>query len=242
MKPQVLKSAACALILGVLAMWQTASAQQKIDIVFVDHLTAGLIEQDVFVEKEPGSGLIYRVLPGEQDKYLDAPVYKSTIPHKHDPFNAVNAGPCAKGEPLGMTLREWLGGRGTATYVCDDGWGKFEAEFTGLVPNATYTMWHFFMAKNSTTPFTGTLDLPIGNRDGSQSVFRTDARGNATMKITFDQCLQLGDTQLASGVAIAYHSDGKTYGVLPGDFGTVTHVQLFALLPDVEAPKRVGDD
>ena len=40
------------------------------------------------------------------------------------------------------------------------------------------------------------------------------------------------ERQLAAVLAIAYHSDGKTYGVLPGPFGQKTHVQLFTMLPE----------
>jgi hypothetical protein len=90
------------------------------------------------------------------------------------------------------------------------------------------------MPKPPTKPFTGTLDLPIGERDGSQSVFTTDSKGQATLDIKFEHCLQLTDTQLASGLAVALHSDGKTYGPEPGGFGKVTHVQLFAMLPDID--------
>ena len=97
---------------------------------------------------------------------------------------------------------------------------------------AAYTIWHAFMAKGVTDPFPGTIDLPLGDRDGTQSVFTTDAKGNGILSIKFDQCLQLGEVQLASMIGIAYHADGKTYGTLPGDFGTVTQVQLFAILPD----------
>lgn len=230
--------------IGLAGFLQTGQAQQistnvQTEIVFVDHLTAGLIEQDVFVEHVPGSGEVFRVLPAEKKKYWDAPVYKSASPQDHDPFNARTAGPFMKGDPMGMTLGEWLGAKGKAAYSCQDGWGKFKAEFDNLVPNATYTMWHFFMAKGITDPFLGMIEVPMGERDGRHSIFTTDADGRGSMDITFDQCLQLGDTQLASGIAIAYHSDGKTYGVLPGDFGTVTHVQVFALLPDVEAPEKI---
>ena len=87
------------------------------------------------------------------------------------------------------------------------------------------------MAKPPTQPFTGFLDLPIGNRDGSQSVFTTDADGNANFEVRFETCLQMTERQIAALLAIAYHSDGKTYGVLPGPFGQVTHVQLFTMLP-----------
>ena len=39
------------------------------------------------------------------------------------------------------------------------------------------------------------------------------------MDIKFEHCLQLSNSQLASGIAIAMHSDGKTYGPDPGPFG-----------------------
>jgi len=42
----------------------------------------------------------------------------------------------------------------------------------------------------------------------------------------------LSGDQLMSGVAIALHSDGRTYGSEPGAFGKVAHVQLFAMLPN----------
>lgn len=220
------------LTIGILTTATAQMANDQINLVFVDHLKAGLIEQDVFVEKVPGTGMVYRVQPSEREKYMDAQLYTSKDPIKHDPFNARHAGPYKKGQPLGMTLKEWLMASGTATYTCEDGWGQFEATFENMIPNATYTIWHFFMAKESTDPFNGTLDLPLGDRDGTQSVFTTDENGNGKLSIRFEKCLQLGDIQLASAIAIAYHSDGNTYGALSGDFGSVTHAQLFAILPD----------
>ena len=34
-----------------------------------------------------------------------------------------------------------------------------------------------------------------------------------------------------SGLAIAYHSDAKTYGPLPGEFGSNSHIHLYLGLP-----------
>ena len=83
-----------------------------------------------------------------------------------------------------------------------------------------------------TEPFTGTLDIPVGERDGSQSVFTTDKEGKAKVDIRFERCLELGNDQLMSGLAIAYHSDNKTYASSAGPFGKASHVQLFAMLPN----------
>lgn len=204
----------------------------KIELVFVDHLKAGLIEQDVFVEKQKGSGKVYRVLPSEREQYLNSKIYTIQNAEHHDPFDPKNAGPYKKGKYLGMTLAEWLKGKGTASYTCEEGWGTFKAQFEHLVPNSTYTMWHFFMPAPPTVPFTGTLDVPLGDRRGEQSVFKTDGKGNASIDVTFEHCLQMSGDQLMSGMAIALHTDGKTYGPDPGAFGKDTHVHLFAMLPE----------
>ncbi len=221
------------LVTAIFFVSLTAQAQTTpIELTFVDHLKAGMIEQDVFVEKFPGSGMVYRVMPQEREKYLDSEVFATKEAQTHNPISAAEVGPYQKGKSLGITLRQWLSAKGTANYTCEDGWGVLSATFENLAPNAVYTMWHSFMAKPPTEPFTGILDLPIGDRDGSQSAFTTDADGKATLEIRFENCLQLTDNQLMSLLAIAYHSDGITYGVLPGPFGTVTHVQLFVPLPD----------
>lgn len=237
----ILKAASIAIALSLFSLTQVLA--QDIQLVFVDHLTAGLIEQDIFVEKEAGSNEVYRILPTEKQKYMDAPLYKSTKKIKHDPFDPSTAGPFEKGEEMGMTLREWLEAKGTASYQCEGGWGTFNASFQNLVPNAKYTLWHAFMAKTATKPFAGTIDLPLGDPNGETSVFMTDENGNAIIEKKFERCLQLGEVQLMSLVAIAYHSDNKTYNADPGPFGLGTHVQIFAVLPDAAKPiKEVSGD
>lgn len=223
------------LIVGLLfasSFIDDSSDPLKIELTFVDHLKAGLIEQDVFVEKKEGSGKVYRVLPAERDKYLSSKIYTIETAVHHDPFDAKNAGPYKKGEYLDMTLGDWLNAKGTASYTCEEGWGTFKAQFENLVPNSTYTMWHFFMPAPPTVPFTGTLDVPLGDRKGKQSIFKTDSKGRANLDVTFEHCLQMSGDQLMSGMAIALHTDGKTYGPDPGAFGKDTHVQLFAMLPN----------
>ncbi len=95
-------------------------------------------------------------------------------------------------------------------------------------------MWHGFMAMPPPVPFTGTLDLPLGARDGSESGFVADKQGNANFKHTFEPCLQMSDTWTTSMLAVAYHSDGKMYGGSPGSFGLNSHVPLFVMLPQRE--------
>ncbi len=80
-------------------------------------------------------------------------------------------------------------------------------------------------------PFTGTLDLPLGASDGSESRFTADEHGQASFVHTFRPGLEMSDVWTVSMLAINYHSDGKTYGGHPGLFGLHSHIPLFAMLP-----------
>ena len=204
----------------------------SIDLAFMTHLDMNLPEQDVFIEREPGSSEVWRVTNGDND--MNAPLYKTAIPTKHDPFNPEAVGPHRKGEPLNMTLGEWLKHQGTGSYTCENGAGKLDTTFSGLVPNGVYTMWHAFIALPPTTPFSGTLDLPLGARDGSESVFSADAEGKAAFVHSFKPCLEMSDVWTTSMLAINYHSDGKVYGGDPGPFGSNSHIPLFLMLPKRE--------
>lgn len=186
----------------------------------------------MFIERVAGSGQIYRITAADTD--LTAPLYASAGPIKHNPFDPKAVGPYPKGRALGVTLGQWLTAKGSGIYACASGEGKLVASFERLVPNALYTVWYFFLPMPPTQPFTGTLDLPLGARDGSQNTFVTRADGKAFYKVLFKPCLQLSGEQLASGLAIAWHSDGKAYGSEAGAFGERTHIQLFLLLPGEE--------
>lgn len=201
----------------------------SIDLAFITHLDASLPEQDVFIEREAGSSDVYRPTIGDND--MNAQLYKTATPVPHNPFDEEAVGPHPKGEAFGMTLGEWLKHQGTGTYTCANGEGTLDTQFTGLVPNGVYTMWHAFTAIPATKPFSGFLDLPLGARDGSTSVFVADDNGAASFSHTFKPCLQMSDVWTTSMLAINYHSDGKTYAGLPGDFGYNAHVPLFLMLP-----------
>ena len=200
----------------------------EIELTFVDHIGAEMTEQDVFVRRDGQPG-VWRATPGDRD--LGAPVFTSAEPVPHDPFDPMAVGPYPVGQDLGMTLGDWLGAEGHGSYSCVDGEGEIDITFTGLVPDGVYTMWNFYMASPPTDPFIGTYDLPFGNRDGSESVFQADASGNAHFERSMAPCLQLSGEHLMAGLAIAWHSDGETYGALPGDFGYNSHAHLFVGLP-----------
>ncbi|MEH6575718.1 MAG: hypothetical protein V7731_01455 [Amphritea sp.] len=204
----------------------------KVDLAFKTHLDANLPEQDVFIERTPGSGDVYRVTNGDHD--MSAQLFKTAVSVPHNPFSDSALGPHPKGEPMGMTLGQWLQHSGKGAYSCEDGQGKLELSFSGLVPEGVYTIWHAFMAMPPPEPFTGSLDVPLGARDGSESVFLADSEGNADFVHSFSPCLQLSDVWTSSMLAVNWHSDGKTYGGHPGPFGSASHIPLFVMLPKRE--------
>ena len=199
------------------------------EIAFVTHVEVEVAEQDVFILREAGSRDVFRPGPAERD--MAAPLYAAAEPQHHAPFDPAASGPFPKGAPLGITLGDWLKAEGGGSYSCEDGQGHLQLQFTGLVPDGVYTIWHFFMASPPTEPFIGTYDLPLGSRDGAQSIFIADAQGNGSYDQSFTPCLQLSGEHLSAGLALNWHSDGKTYGVLPGDFAKNAHIQLFTGLP-----------
>lgn len=235
----VLQTLAIILLLTLVAGLRTVQAQSvSLDLAFITHLDAELPEQDVYIEREAGSGKVYRVTRGDHN--MNAPLYATAVETPHDPFNPAAVGPHERGAPLGMTLGQWLKHAGTGTYTCENGTGTLDLNFAGLVPNGVYTMWHAFIAIPPPVPFTGTLDLPLGARDGSESVFKAGADGKAAFKHTFQPCLQMSDTWTTSMLAINYHSDGKTYGGHPGQFGLYSHIPLFVMLPQRDGIDQAG--
>jgi hypothetical protein len=230
-----MKRQAFSWIVAAMAAVALSACAQTTEVEFVDHVKAGLIEQDVYVEKTAGSGEVYRINPDEFETYKDAPVYGTATVTHHAPFNASHNGPYAKGQALNMTLGEWLSGTGKATYVCKSGKGSIQASFSNLVPNGIYTMWYALAAKKhmgcEDCPFS-TIDFPMGGGDGSSSIFTAGSDGGADYQASFEPCLEMSDDRLMAMLAIAYHSDGNTYGPGPGPMGLGSHVQLFVGLPD----------
>lgn len=227
----------CALSAAAVAAEDTATTggardaanDLSIELAFVTHLDANLPEQDIFIEREPGSGEVFRVTQGDND--MGAKLYKAAKPVPHDPFDPAAIGPHPKGEALDMTLGEWLKHQGRGSYTCRGGLGRLEVEFTGLVPSGVYTIWHAFTALPPTKPFAGTLDLPLGARDGSESVFVAESDGTAEVVREFRPCLQMSDVWTTSMLALNWHSDDRTYGAHPGEFGYNAHIPLFIMLP-----------
>lgn len=205
-------------------------APESMTLNFIFHIDDGMAEQDVFYEKVPGSGEVFRPTAATRD--MDAPLFAPAEEVKHNFLDTTDTGPYPKGRPLGMTLGDWFAAKGGGTYTCENGVGTVDFRFENLVPNGVYTMWHDFMVWPPTDPFIGTYDLPFGARDGSENVITAQANGSARFHRTVSPCLQLTGEHLIADLALAWHSDGKTYGPLPGVFSTATHVQIYVTLPE----------
>src|SRR5205807_1715277 len=154
---------------------------------------------------------------------LDQPVYASYSLQANDPFGvgANPLGPFPVGKPLGFTMRQWLAAGGNVTYGCDNGQSTVSGDLHDLVPNGQYTVWY---SRLTFPPNLKVVHRPLGAPDGSQNAFKADASGNATFSVTFPGCLEETSTETATVIITAYHSDGETYGSVPGDFGRVTQV------------------
>lgn len=208
----------------------SANDETQFKLVWSMYVTDGMVEQDVFVEKAPNSSEVRRLPVAQIADYLDKEIFGAAVEPPYEPLITEPTETYPKGEALGITLRDWLQAKGAGSYRCDGKKATLKASFQGLVPNGVYTMWNFIDLNPPADPYQGLL-VPAGKRDGSQSIFRADARGNATYEQVVEPCPQLSDTQSLAGLAIAWHSDGKTYGFSPGALGVKSHAQLMTLFP-----------
>ncbi len=210
-----------------------AESEPKVfELQALTHLGLGVAEQDVFVERVAGSGEVERVLPGEEAELLDLPAYAASELVEHDLFGTSDApiGPFEKGADLGMTLGEWLSATGQGTYTVTGNRAQIELTFENLVPNGVYTVW---CVRVTYPPNGNVVDKPCGAADGTENNFTADAQGNARFALEL-AALPPSSAETSTNIAIAYHSDGKTYGGYAGDFGLNSHVQLAAPIPVAE--------
>lgn len=218
--------------LGEISSTPTSVATEGVNIQLVNHIQAKLPEQDVFIESDTDSNMVVRV-EGEAANEAETAaknVFASSEAVPHDPFKVGEnpLGPFPKGESLGFTLADWLAGTGSGTYTVDGEAAQIDLTLEKLVPNATYTVW---CSRLTFPPNPAVVDKPCGAEDGSENVFNTDTNGGGTFSVKLKP-LEESTKETASVIALSYHSDGKTYGAIPGDFGLNSHVQLFFLVPE----------
>lgn len=206
-----------------------AMTPKKTDVTFVNHIQAKLPEQDVFIQSDEDSKKVVRV-EGDTEGLLTKKVYAADVAIPHDPFKVGKdpLGPFNRGATLGFTLGDWLAATGNGTYTVEGDKASLDLNFKGLVPDGVYTVW---CSRITFPPNPAVVDRPCGKADGSENSFKTDADGNGTFSLSSMTPLEESTKETASVIALAYHSDSKTYGANPGDFGLNSHVQLFFLVP-----------
>ena len=205
----------------------------RVNVVFKNLVEFGIPEQDVFVESATNASQVVRVegstanLGSTRAKMLFAAA--AAVPH--DPFKLGSnpLGPYSKGTSLGMTFGAWMAAQGSGTYVMtkDSNRAALNLSFSGLVPNGVYTL---LCSRVTLPPNASITNAPCGAVDGSENSFTASATGRGSIKLTADPLLQ-STTETLTVLAVAYHSDGKTYGGSSGDFGLNTHVQLGFVVP-----------
>lgn len=201
-----------------------AEVLKTTELVFVNHLVAGMPEPDVLIENDVGE--VMRVAVDAPISAIGQPIYASTSGDEHDMFMLGEnpLGPYEMGQPLGLMLGEWLSASGSGSYTIVEDIANVEANLTNMVPNGVYTVW---CSRVFVPPDFKIENKPCGASNGSENVVVADEDGNLSFSIeTF--VLDLTDDDSISLIALAYHSDGKTYGADPGTFGYNSHVQVFA--------------
>ena len=210
------------------------AAPVEVDMQFVNHLQAGFPEQDVFVESPVDTGVVVRVESEAADDpaLLGSLLYTAAAPVEHDPFKVGNEplGPYEKGDALGFTLGEWLAAEGAGKYTVEGEKAEIKASFKNLVPDGVYTVW---CSSVTFPPNMNIVDRPCGAQDGSENSFRADSEGSADFILEIEP-LGPSTKETASVIALAYHSDGRTYGPNPGDFGLTSHVHIFFIIPELQ--------
>lgn len=211
---------------------KTAGKTQTTNIVFVNHIQAKLPEQDVFIEQSQGGSEVVRVgvEEGKDPANLAKTVFASATFVEHDPFKVGKnpLGPFSKGKNLGFTLGDWLAATGTGTYTVTGNEAEVDISLQKLVPDGMYTVW---CSRVTFPPSPAVVDKPCGATDGSENVFTADKDGNGKYSVKLSSPLEESTKETVSVIALAYHSDGKTYGANPGEFGKATHVHIFYILP-----------
>lgn len=207
--------------------------------------------QDIFlVLNNTTPNMVYRVERNQAEDLvnIEKKVYATTNATPHDTYKITPhpLGPFPKGKDLGFTLGQWLAAIGTGTYAEVNGNATLNLTFYKLVPNGTYTVWlhRVTMPPNYKFEFT-----PVGASDGSQNVFNADANGSAAFNlklkalppstnVTYPDYVAMYVTKkvpLSTNITwtlitVAYHSDGKAHGAMPGELGKATHMQLTHLM------------
>jgi len=196
---------------------------QMTELVF--NTNAGFIQmnipiQDVFIDAGDEQVMRPQVL---NEETLAQPLYSAATEIELDFVEApFDVGPYPKGKPLGFTLEEWLAAAGRGTYTVRGNRAVLDLTFENLVPGGVYTAWCFTFIH---PPDWALIEPPCGAADGSENTFIADENGDGAITIELE-AIPPSTEKISHRIAIAFHSDGQTYGPSPGQHGYNLHPQL----------------
>jgi len=124
----------------------------------------------------------------------------------------------AEAKPLNVTLGTWKAARGQATLRCQGDGETLSGHFTGLLSNASYSLFDVHLRVQGAGRFT---PLSPGNS------FQSAASGTNDVTVgDIHPCLTSDDA-----VLLVWNSDGKPHGDSVGSLGMDTHNHLIAPVP-----------
>jgi hypothetical protein len=199
------------------------SRATKLDVKFVNHIQAGMPEQDVFIERaDVPTGQVVRPTSADikDSANLAKPLYAAPTSVPDDPFQVGPnpLGPFPKGKALGLTLGEWLAATGRGMYTVRGDDAELDVQFEKLVPNGSYTM----LTPRLTLPPHFHIEPGVaGAADGSQAQLKADERGNAKFQLKM-KSLPESSKETLTALILAYNSEGQ----FRGENGKNLHMQL----------------
>lgn len=193
----------------------------------IGNLQMGFPIQDVYIASDDAEGVVRPLELSEE--LLSQPLYSSAEPVRQDYEPPFDLGPFPRGKPLGITLKDWVAITGQGTYTIHRSRATLDLKFDHLIPNGVYTLW---CIKLGVVPNLTVLEeMPCGAPDGSENTLIAGPDGKGEIVIEIDTFPPSTD-EVFYEIALAYHSDGQTYGSSPGEFGFNVHAQaLYDFLP-----------
>jgi hypothetical protein len=190
---------------------------EVVEVKFLDDFDVSAPLQDVYID----AGVVRP--EGEMTPdMLEQPIYGVTVDNPPDFFEPpFDVGPYDRGAALGITLGDWLSATGTGTYNVNGDQATLDLQFENLVPEGVYTLW----CNQINFAEASIVERPCGALSGSENTFVADDEGNLAVTLEIDAFPAPTD-EIINEVALAYHSDGQTYGRRAGEFGHNVHVQL----------------
>ena len=176
--------------------------------------------QDAFIDVGDDQVMRPTVLDAET---LAMPVYRTAVEVPLDFFEPpFDTGPYPKGEPMNMTLGEYVGVVGYGTYTPHGDTATVELDFERLVPGGVYTMWCNILNFVELSM----IEAPCISPGDQYYRFIAGEDGRAQITMILDAFPPSTDEAVYE-IAVGYHSNGLTYGPEMGKHGQDAHGIMF---------------